>query len=75
MKKGYDIGHFQRSGEILLHFGIWPIWGLKLTIQNSNIGMVEKMAFKIQTKTVTRPPPCISEPQKTPQFGVTNSTS
>ena len=75
MKKGYDIGQFQRSGEISLHFGIWLIWGLKLTIRNSNIGMVQKMAFKTQTETVTSPPPCISYPKKTPHFGVTNSTS
>ena len=30
MKKGYDIGQFQRSGEISFHFGIWPIWGVEI---------------------------------------------
>ena len=34
MKKGYDIGQFQRSGEILLHFRIWPIWGYKANQSN-----------------------------------------
>ena len=56
MKNGYDIGQLQKSGKTSLHFGISPIWGLKLTIRKLNIGMVEKMAFKTQTETVTPPP-------------------
>ena len=34
MKKGYDIGQFQRSGKISLHFGIWLIWGYKANQSN-----------------------------------------
>ena len=59
-----------------LHFRIWLIWGLKLTIRNADIGMVEKLAFKTQPQIVTRPPLLHLRPLKnTPQFGVTDSTS
>ena len=75
-KKGMISANSKGVAKFCFIFGIWLIWGLKLTIRNWNIGMVQKMAFKTETETATRPPPPrISYPKKTPQFGVTNSTS
>ena len=36
MKKGYDIGQFQRSGEISLHF--WYLADLGVEIEYSELG-------------------------------------
>ena len=69
--------NFKGVAKFRFIFEIRLIWGLKLTIRNWNIGMVEKMAFKTQSKIVTSPPrpPRVSYPKKTPLYGVTNSTS
>ena len=65
--------HFKGVAKFRFIFGIWLIWGLKLTIWNWNIGVFEKMAFKTESETVTHPPPppSISYPKKTPKIGVT----
>ena len=57
MKKGYDIGQFQRSVEIWLHF--WNLADLGVEIDYSELEHwygSKKMAFKTQTETVTPSP-------------------
>ena len=49
--------NFKGVAKFRFIFGIWLIWGLKLTIRNWNIGMVQKIAFTTQSETVTPPPP------------------
>ena len=74
MKKGYDIGQFQRSGEISLHFWNLANLGVEIDYLELKHWYGSKMAFKTPSEAVT-PPPRISYPKKTHQFGVTNSTS
>ena len=49
--------NFKGVAKFCFIFGIWLIWGLKLPIWSWKIGMVEKMALKIQCETVPPPPP------------------
>ena len=75
MKKGYDIGQFQRSSEISLHFWNWADLGVEIDHRNGNIGMVQKKWVLKHSLKQRLASPRISYPKKTPQFGVTDSTS
>ena len=61
--------NFKGVAKFRFFFGIWLIWGWKLTIQIWNTAMVQKMASKTKTEKVTPPRVHFIPEKKTPVRG------